>query len=146
MPVKLGKNAKMYRNTAVYATPTWVEVKNVMDLTYSRDKSEAEASTRGYGGYRARKGALKDLSLDFDMAYDEVDPDVVAIEDSYDNDTILDVLVLSGPLNVSGSRGIRADVECFKFEKSEDLEDIQKVSVALKPAYSTHPPTPFVVP
>ncbi len=33
MSVKLGLDAKLYRNTGTYDTPTWVEMTNVKDLT-----------------------------------------------------------------------------------------------------------------
>ena len=52
MSVKLGLDARPYRNTAAYASPTWNEVKNVKDLTLSLEAGEADATTRGNGGWR----------------------------------------------------------------------------------------------
>ncbi len=53
MSVKLGLDARLYRNTGTYASVTWNEVKNVKDLTLSLEAGEADVTTRGNGGWRA---------------------------------------------------------------------------------------------
>ena len=34
MAIRLGLNAKLYRNTGSYASPTWNEIGNVKDVTH----------------------------------------------------------------------------------------------------------------
>ena len=58
MTIKLGMEAKLYRNTGTYATPTWVEMLNVKDLTLNLEASEADVTTRGNAGWRATIAAL----------------------------------------------------------------------------------------
>ena len=83
MSVKLGLDAKLFRNTGVYATPTWVEMKNVKDLTLNLEASESDVTTRGNAGWRATIAALKDGSIEFEMVWDTADADFVAIKDAF---------------------------------------------------------------
>ena len=53
MGIKLGMEAKLYRNTGTYALPTWVELTNVKDLTLNLEAGEADVTTRGNAGWRA---------------------------------------------------------------------------------------------
>ncbi|GAB4138374.1 MAG: hypothetical protein Tsb009_06550 [Planctomycetaceae bacterium] len=53
MTIKLGMEAKLYRNTGTYALPTWVEMINVKDLTLNLEAGEADVTTRGNAGWRA---------------------------------------------------------------------------------------------
>ena len=67
MTIKLGMEAKLYRNTGTYAAPTWVEMLNVKDLTLNLEASEADVTTRGNAGWRATIAALKDGSIEDDF-------------------------------------------------------------------------------
>jgi len=73
MATRLGMDAKLYRNTGDYATPTWVEVSNVKDVTLNLEKGEADVTTRANAGWRATVGTLKDASIEFQMVWDTVD-------------------------------------------------------------------------
>uniref|UniRef100_A0A7C4QRL3 Uncharacterized protein n=1 Tax=Schlesneria paludicola TaxID=360056 RepID=A0A7C4QRL3_9PLAN len=66
MGVRLGLDAKLFRNAATYNTPNWQELKNVKDLTLNVEAGEADASTRGNGGWRAILATLKDGSIEFE--------------------------------------------------------------------------------
>ncbi len=66
MSVKLGLDAKLYRNTGNYASPNWQEMKNVKDLTLSVEAGEADATTRGNAGWKATLGmAVFGLTMAF---------------------------------------------------------------------------------
>ena len=56
MGQKLGMEAKLYRNTRQLRSPTWVEMKNVKDLTLNLEAGEADVTTRGNNGWRATIG------------------------------------------------------------------------------------------
>ncbi len=47
---------------------------------------------------------------------------ISALEGSLDNETVLDVLFVDGPVATAGTKGIRASVQCFKFDRNEDDE------------------------
>ena len=47
MAKKIGLEAKLYRNTGTYESPSWSEMTNVRDLTLNVEKGEADVTTRG---------------------------------------------------------------------------------------------------
>ena len=79
MSVKLGLDAKLYRNTGTFASPAWNEVINVKDLTLNLEAGEADVTTRGNNGWRATVATLKDGSIEFEMVWDTADADFAKI-------------------------------------------------------------------
>ena len=140
MSVKLGLDARLYRNTGAYSSVTWNEVKNVKDLTLSLEAGEADVTTRGNGGWRATIATLKDGSLEFEMVWDTADDDFTAIRTAFLTNGNVEFAVLDGPVATSGSQGLRAAMAITNFSRSEPLEEAIKVSVTAKPTYSDHPP------
>lgn len=146
MGVKLGLDAKLYRNTGTYASPTWNEVKNVKDLTLNLEAGEADVSTRGNGGWRANIATLKDASLEFEMVWDTADDDFTAIRTAFLTNAAIEFAVLDGASNSSGAQGLRASMAITNFSRSEPLEEAIKVSVTAKPTYSANAPEWMTVP
>lgn len=140
MSVKLGLDAKMFRNTGTYATPVWNEIKNVRDVTLSLETGEADATTRGNNGWRATVATLKDGSVEFDMVWDAADDDFTALRDAFLNKTALDMAVMDGDIATSGSQGLRASFMITNFSRNEPLEEAITASVTVKPTYSANPP------
>lgn len=141
-----GKDFKLYRNSSVYATPTWVEITNVKDLTRSVEKSLADASTRG-STFRQQLGTLKDLSIEFQMVYDQDDTNYVELEDAFYDDSDIGFLILDGPVATVGSKGIRFTGQVTNFSTNEALEDVGMTDVTIVPSYdATNPPEQFTVP
>lgn len=141
MAIRLGMDAKLYRNSADYASPTWAEVKNVKDLTLNLEASEADVTTRGNAGWRATIAALKDGSIEFEMVWDTADADFTALKNAFFDSTPLDFAVLDGDIETAGTQGLRAVMSITGFSRSEALEEAITVSVTAKPTYSANPPT-----
>jgi hypothetical protein len=147
--LKLGLDGKLYRNTAVYATPAWDLIGNVKDVTLNLETGEADVSTRGNNGWRATVGTLKDASIEFDMIWDTGDADFTAIKDAFFNGTTVDLAVMDGLITgagSSGSQGLRAVCRITTFSRNEALEEAIHVSVTAKPTYSVNPPAWMVIP
>jgi len=140
MGVKLGMDAKLYRNTGSYASPVWNEVKNVKDVTLNLEAGSADVTTRGNGGWRANIATLKDASLEFEMVWDTADDDFAAIRTAFLTNAAIEFAVLDGPVATSGSQGLRASMAITNFSRAEPLEEAIKVSVTAKPTYATNPP------
>lgn len=140
MGVKLGMDAKLYRNTGTYASPTWNEVKNVKDVTLNLEAGSADVTTRGNGGWRANIATLKDASLEFEMVWDTADDDFTAIRTAFLGNSTVEFAVLDGPVATAGSQGLRATMAITNFSRAEPLEEAIKVSVTAKPTYADHPP------
>ena len=146
MSVKLGLDAKMFRNTGTYAAPVWNEIKNVRDVTLSLETGEADATTRGNNGWRATVATLKDGSVEFDMVWDSADDDFTAIRDAFLNKTALEMAVLDGDVAAAGSQGLRASFMVTNFSRNEPLEEAITASVTVKPTYSANPPAWMTTP
>lgn len=140
MSVKLGMQAKLYRNTATHETPLWDEMTNVKDLTLNLEKGQADVTTRGNNGWKASVGTLKDGGIEFEMVWDTEDEGFTAIRDAYLNDTALELAVMDGDITVAGSQGLRASFVVTNFSRKEPLEEGISVSVTLKVAYSDNAP------
>lgn len=148
MPSKLGLEAKVYRLTtgtraawpASGAPSNLSEITNVRDVTVSLTKSEADVTTRGSGGFRLTRGALKDASVSFEMVWDPADTHFAALQTAFFANTSVALAFLDGSSATVGSQGLWADFEVMEFEKSEPLEGAQMVSVTLKTTYSAVAP------
>ena len=145
MSVRLGLDAKLYRNAGSFAVPTWTEVKNVRDLTLNLEAGEADVTTRANAGWRATVATLKDASVEFEMVWDSADPDFAAYRDAFLNTTAIEVAVMDGDIVTSGSQGLRATCMVTKFSRNEALEEAITVSVTIKPTFAANPPSWLVV-
>ncbi|MFM7167155.1 MAG: phage tail tube protein [Planctomycetaceae bacterium] len=141
MGIKLGLNAKLYRNSAASGSPSWNEITNVRDVTLNLETGEADVSTRNNSGWRASIGTLKSASLEFEMVWDTADDDFGAIRDAFLNNSSIEFAVLDGASTAPGTQGLRATMAIINFTRSEPLEEAIKVSVTAKPTYSATPPT-----
>ncbi len=143
--IKLGMEAKLYRNDGTYASPTWVEVLNLKDLTLNLEAGEADVTTRGNAGWRATIASLKDGSIEFDMLWDTADANFTAIRSAFFAGTDVEFAVMDGDVAGSGSQGLRATMAITSFSRNEALEEAISVSVTCKPTYSANPPEWMVV-
>ncbi len=138
--IKLGMEAKLYRNDGTYASPTWVELLNVKDLTLNLEAGEADVTTRGNAGWRATIASLKDGSIEFDMVWDTTDANFTAIRTAFFAGTNVEFAVMDGDIETTGSQGLRAEMAITGFSRSEALEEAMMVNVNAKPTYSANPP------
>lgn len=136
----LGLDAKIYRNSATYESPTWVEIDNVKDLTLNLTKEEADVTTRANNGWKAIVASLKEGSIDFEMVWNKSDSNFQALLASFLTNSVIDFLILDGPYDTAGSEGLRASCQVFNFSRAEQLTDVLRASVTIKPTYSAHPP------
>lgn len=138
--VKLGLDAKLYRNSGVFATPAWEEMPNVRDLTLNLEKNEADVTTRGNQGWRATVGTLKDASIEFQMVWDPSDGGFAALQQAFFSNTPVELAVMDGDITDPDSEGLRASFDVFNFTRNEALEEAILVDVTIKPTYAAHAP------
>jgi predicted secreted protein len=140
MSIRLGMEAKLYRNTGTYAAPTWVEVANVRDLTLNLESGEADVTTRANNGWRATVATLKEGSIEFEMVWDTEDTNFTAIQTGFFDNTPIEFAVMDGDITVTGTQGLRATMSIVNFSRGEPLEEAVTASVSAKPTYATNPP------
>lgn len=132
----LGLDGYMFRNSATHATPTWVEMTNVKNVTVPLEKAEADVTTRAAEGWRQLVGTLKTASIDFQMVYDQEDADFGVIQAAFFANSIIEFWIADGPaVPASGetSQGFRAGCEIFAFGQDQNLEEAFMVNVTIKP-------------
>lgn len=146
MAFTLGKNAKLYRNTATWATPTFDEITNVRDLKQNLTAEEIDVTIRGGGGWDLKAPGNKNGAVEFEMLWDDTDADFTALKDAFFNETSIELLALDGSSATSGKQGLRADMSVLSFERNEPLRGPITVSVKVAPTNSTNTPVWYVVP
>jgi predicted secreted protein len=129
----LSQNAKLYRNTGTYASPTWDLIGNVKDLTLSLEKDETDVTTRASGGWKEFVDGMKDATVEFGMLWDTGDADFDAFQGAFINNTSVEVLVLDGLAATAGSEGLRATMMVKSFTRNENLGEALMVDVSLRP-------------
>jgi len=134
----LSQNAKFYRNTGTYATPTWDLIGNVKDLTLSLEKDETDVTTRASGGWKEFVDGMKDATIEFGMLWDTGDADFTAIKDAFTGNTAIEVLVLDGLVATAGSQGLRVTCMVKSFTRNENLGEALMVDVSLRPVKNSN--------
>lgn len=129
----IGFSCVLSRNTASYATPTWVVVENVRDATLKLEGSAADASTR-FSRFREYVPGMLDAGLEFEANWDPSDADFAAFLDAYTGSTTLELLILDGPSATNGSEGIRASFLVESCTRNEPLGETVTASIVCKPA------------
>ncbi len=141
----IGLNAKTYRNTGSYESPTWVEFKNIVDLEYPDSMQEADFTTRGSNGFSEKEPTLRDLELNFGMVNKAGDADLAAVATAYASRAKLDLQVLDNGIAVNGAKGVRARWKVFSFKKGQPLAGAQTMDVGMKPCVDAHPPSDVTI-
>ena len=134
----LSQNAKFYRNTGTYATPTWDLIGNVKDLTLSLEKDETDVTTRASGGWKEFVDGMQDATIEFGMLWDTGDADFTAIKDAFTGNTAIEVLVLDGLVATAGSQGLRVTCMVKSFTRNENLGEALMVDVSLRPVKNSN--------
>ena len=146
MSIRLGMEAKLYRNTGTYGAPVWAEVGNVRDLTLNLEAGEADVTTRANDGWRATVATLKEGSIEFEMVWDTADAHFTAIQDAFFNNTSVEFAVMDGDITVAGTQGLRATMSITNFSRSEPLEEAVTASVSAKPTFAANAPEWMTIP
>src|SRR5574343_1650332 len=124
-----GRLRALYINTAVstpYATPTWTLVSRISDVSRPRSRS---TNDRAYRGAKNKKKVLGYKEYGFSFKYHvkkagATNTILDKFEDSFNNETILDVCFLNGAIASGTTRvGERGPVVVSKCDISENDEE-----------------------
>jgi len=132
---QVGLDMKLYYNSNTFASPTWVLLNNVRDLTGPDSFSEADVGQRG-SAMKATEPALRDISIEWEMVYDDTDATgFVAMQTRYYARTLTELALADGLIATSGTHYLRVETKLLKFERNEALEGANLYSVAAKPCW-----------
>jgi hypothetical protein len=104
--VKLGINAKVYRNTGTYGSPTWTAIDLVRDASMNLPWDFGEASAR-VTKVKLYAPTQIDFNIQITVRMDDADTAYNALWDAMVTPVALDLLVLDGPVTTEGVRGVR---------------------------------------
>ena len=131
----VGKDCKLYLNSATHATPTWVELKSAINVSANLGKGEADVSAR-YSGWKLTKGALKELEISFSYRHKQgADTVFDTLLAAYINDTHIEFAVMDAAITEPGAQGPRAFCEILSMNLTQELENAAEYEFTLKPTY-----------
>lgn len=140
MALVTGYASKLFRNTGTYGSPTWAEITDVKDLTYTMEDTMHDATTRAHSGYKGYIQTLRNIEITWGMNYDTSDTQYVALRTAFLARTAVEFLVLDGA-NTSPSQGIRATCQIFSFPISQPLDGNLVTDIKAAPyAGAANPP------
>lgn len=144
-----GRLRALYYNSASYASPTWVLMTRISDVNIARGKGTGDRAYRGAKTKKKVTGYLE-YGITFKYAVKKGTPTVTdtladKLEDSYINDTILDIAALNAVIGAGTTRkGIRGPYVVTKFDMNEGDEDSVTYDVELVEVEDEQPAgTPF---
>lgn len=133
MARKHGNAGKLYRNSATWASPTFVEVANIRDITIDDARAEADLSARGddIGVYLAGK---RTVGVQIEMVYDDTDTGYDALRDAYVANTAIELWIADGSSATAGTTGPRGWWIVASLGRAIPFEDGMMATVTLRPA------------
>lgn len=135
--VKPGVNARVYRNTGTYGSPTWTAVNLTKDGNVSAPWDMVEAGARETKAKLYGKTRI-DIQIGLTVRADDLDAGYNALADAaMSQTTVMDMLILDGPITVEGARGFRAHFLVNESSQPQEIDGIIYDSFDLKPAWSS---------
>lgn len=132
----LGFDGKAYYNTGTNASPTWVEITNVRDVTTSASADTAEISDRGSKFKKYCQGMI-DLETTINMTYRVADASVAALRVHFLARTTVEVLFTDNDITAASStiEGYRYFAHVTSQDFEQPLTDGQTIAMTFKPAW-----------
>jgi hypothetical protein len=157
MTIRFGVEGKLYYCAAgIGGTPAWVLYKGVKNVTNPNSLKEVDVTTRANAGYEATDGRIKQTHVEFEAPLDPADPNYIAFETAYINNSIIGVADMTGasgdvdtatpPTMGSASRGLWADCKVTQFDREETIEGAMIIKITCKPTYSVNAPIYKIMP
>ena len=126
MTAQAGRKRAAYYNSGTYASPTWVHLGRISDVNRTQSRS---TSDRMYRSAENKKKVTGYKEFGFTFKYHvkkagSADTVLDDLQDSFDNDTVLDVCFMNGKFDTGTTRtGVRGPVVVSKFDISEADEE-----------------------
>jgi hypothetical protein len=130
-----GHAAKLYMNTGTNASPTWVLIEEVGDVSLpDLGISLAEVATRA-SAYIANLAGLFNFALEFEALHKGAPTVWDVLRARFFARTPTQFLIADGLVATSGTEGFKAYYFFEKFPIDQPLQGAQKNNVRLAPAY-----------
>lgn len=125
MPLQVGIDQKTYYNSATDASPTWVEISEIGDVTVPDLGANAHVvNVRSTSWMLALPGRLKNASFDFNLAHNIGNTVFDALRGFALARTIKQFANANGAIATSGTEGIKAFAFFEDFPWNAPLDDV----------------------
>jgi hypothetical protein len=138
--MKLGMNALLQYSLASISGPTWVDVPQARDVTNSDSMQEADATTRGSGGFTMTAATLRDLSIEAELLHLPGTTAWDALYSAYKTRAVRGFRVL----DATSGRGVMFDGQIFEFSRPEPLNGVLVTTIRIRPTWSATVPADVV--
>lgn len=125
-----GKSCKAFVNIGgTLASPTWVEMRRISNVNRPKSRS---TSDRMFRGAKNKKKVAGYLEYGFSFQYvparagsaaAAADTVLTALENSLENEAILDVAFMDRAIATVGAKGVRGPMMCTKLDRKEEDEN-----------------------
>jgi hypothetical protein len=133
-----GFQCKGYRDSADNpASPTWVELGEIADLTVNVGFSESDASIRGAGGLELTEPGLLQLEVTGKMEWRNNNTNCNALYTAFLARTAINMWFLTGARTDTNARGFKGDFKITKFPINQELKELTSIDIAFKPCRSS---------
>jgi hypothetical protein len=129
-----GFEAKAYRNTGTYVSPTWNLMERVQDLTLDLTAAEVETTTREDEGWETAEPGFLRAEVEFTIRADTTDADWNALHDAFIARTAIEFAIMNQAIATSGAEGLRARCHVFQGGRDEAMAGKQMTTFRLRPA------------
>jgi len=142
----LGLDAKLYYEAGGYTADAGNDnkpdltggvgtlVSIVQDVTLNLEKADADVTTRGNNGFRARVGTLKDGAAEFQILWDTSNAVFSDLFSAWYNNTTIGFAILDEAyVATTNGTGLVGDFSILNFTRTESLEEalVAQVSISL---------------
>ena len=137
-----GGNCFMYRSTGTYATPVWVLVAEVEDVSIPElTRSLAEIKMR-LSQFASNLAALiQTIKVKFKFWYGmNAVNNFTALQQLFFNGTVEEWAIMDAPITITGAQGLRCPFIVEEFPFDEGIENAVSIDVGLATAYWESPP------
>ena len=147
---KLGFEGKLYYDVNgpltlsahAWSDASWTEITAARDVTLDGDADEADVTSRGSGGHKQTRAALRDSPATFDVVWDgdpSVEPGkaIHALRAAWWAGTEVALAIMDAGAAVSGAQGVFGNFSVLNCSRAEPLGDAMIISVTVKPSEFT---------
>lgn len=137
-----GFDGKVYYNTGSDATPTWVELTPVRDVSTSASTTKANNSDRR-SAFEMYCAGLHAIETTVELTHVAGDANIDALRTHWNDRTTVQIAVMDGPIATVGSEGFKYFAHVFSHDFEQPLQDGQTISMTFSPAINSDEPTVF---
>jgi hypothetical protein len=137
MQTVVGLFAKLnYKVGGASGAGNWTALDVAQDVSVSLTHSEADATTRGSGGWENTEITRRRLSVTWTMLWDTDDAGFQAIREAFLEREMIGLQAL----DEDGGSGPSGDFKITQFDIGQNMDDVSTVQVTAKVCRSANPP------